>query len=40
VSRCQPKQGIQWKLADMKLRLEAAWLLTLQACAKRQAGVP
>ena len=33
------KQGIQWKLADMKLRLEAAWLLTLQACAKRQAGV-
>jgi alkylation response protein AidB-like acyl-CoA dehydrogenase len=34
------KQGIQWKLADMKLRLEAAWLLTLQACAKRQAGVP
>lgn len=34
------KQGIQWKLADMKIRLEAAWLLTLQACAKRQAGVP
>jgi alkylation response protein AidB-like acyl-CoA dehydrogenase len=34
------KQGIQWKLADMKTRLEAAWLLTLQACAKRQAGVP
>lgn len=33
------KQGIQWKLADMKIRLEAAWLLTLQACAKRQAGV-
>jgi alkylation response protein AidB-like acyl-CoA dehydrogenase len=34
------KQGIQWKLADMKTRLEAAWLLTLQACAKRQTGVP
>ena len=34
------KQGIQWKLADMKTRLEAAWLLTLQACAKRHAGVP
>lgn len=34
------KQGIQWKLADMKIRLETAWLLTLQACAKRQAGVP
>lgn len=34
------KQGIQWKLADMKTRLEAAWLLTLQACVKRQAGVP
>ncbi len=33
------KQGIQWQLADMKTRLEAAWLLTLQACAKRQAGV-
>jgi len=33
------KQGIQWKLADMRIRLEAAWLLTLQACAKRQAGV-
>jgi len=32
------KQGIQWMLADMKIRLEAAWLLTLQACAKRQAG--
>lgn len=33
------KQGIQWMLADMKTRLEAAWLLTLQACAKRQAGL-
>lgn len=33
------KQGIQWMLADMKTRLEAAWLLTLQACAKRESGV-
>ena len=32
------KQGIQWMLADMKLRLEAAWALTLQALALRQAG--
>lgn len=32
------KQGIQWKLADMKLRLEAAWALTLQATAKRANG--
>lgn len=32
------KQGIQWLLADMKLRLEAAWLITLQAAAKRAAG--
>jgi alkylation response protein AidB-like acyl-CoA dehydrogenase len=32
------KQGIQWMLADMKLRLEAAWLITLQAAAKRGAG--
>lgn len=32
------KQGIQWMLADMKLRLEASWALTLQACAKRAAG--
>ncbi|GAC1317599.1 MAG: acyl-CoA dehydrogenase [Collimonas sp.] len=32
------KQGIQWMLADMKVRLEAAWLLTLQAAAKRTAG--
>ncbi|MBV6273883.1 acyl-CoA dehydrogenase family protein [Alcaligenaceae bacterium CGII-47] len=32
------KQGIQWMLADMKLRLEAAWALTLQATAKRLSG--
>ncbi|GAB3626474.1 acyl-CoA dehydrogenase [Pandoraea terrae] len=32
------KQGIQWLLADMKVRLEAAWLLTLQAAAVRAAG--
>lgn len=32
------KQGIQWMLADMKLRLEAAWALTLQATAKRMSG--
>ncbi len=29
------KQGIRWMLADMKVRLEAAWALTLQAAAKR-----
>ncbi|MDR0227418.1 MAG: acyl-CoA dehydrogenase family protein [Burkholderiaceae bacterium] len=34
------RQGIQWKLADMKLRLEASWGLTLQALALRQAGQP
>jgi alkylation response protein AidB-like acyl-CoA dehydrogenase len=34
------KQGLQWMIADMKTRLEAAWLLTLQAAAKRAAGVP
>jgi alkylation response protein AidB-like acyl-CoA dehydrogenase len=34
------KQGIQWKLADMKLRLEASWALTMQALALRQAGQP
>ena len=34
------KQGIQWKLADMHMRLEAAWGLTLQALALRQAGQP
>ena len=34
------KQGIQFKLADMKLRLEAAWGLTMQALALRQAHQP
>lgn len=34
------KQGIQWMLADMKVRLEAAWLLTLQAAARRGAAQP
>lgn len=32
------RQGLQWTIADMKTRLEAAWLLTLQAAAKRAAG--
>ncbi|MGF6599277.1 alkylation response protein AidB-like acyl-CoA dehydrogenase [Paraburkholderia sp. GAS448] len=34
------KQGLQWMFADMKTRLEAAWLLTLQAAARRAAGEP
>ncbi|SAL03476.1 acyl-CoA dehydrogenase [Caballeronia calidae] len=34
------KQGLQWTFADMKTRLEAAWLLTLQAAARRAAGEP
>ena len=34
------KQGVQWMLADMKVRLEAAWALTLQAAALRAAGQP
>ena len=34
------KQGIQWMLADMKLRLEAAWGLTMQALVLREAGQP
>ena len=34
------RQGIQWMLADMKTRYEAAWGLTLQATALRQAGQP
>ncbi|CAN7623953.1 acyl-CoA dehydrogenase family protein [Acidovorax sp. LjRoot66] len=34
------KQGLQWMLADMKLRLEASWGLTLQALVLRQAGQP
>jgi alkylation response protein AidB-like acyl-CoA dehydrogenase len=34
------RQGLQWAIADMKTRLEAAWLLTLQATARRAAGEP
>lgn len=34
------KQAIQFKLAEMKLRLEAAWGLTMQALALRQASQP
>ena len=34
------KQAIQFKLADMKLRLEAAWGLTMQALALRQTKQP
>ena len=34
------KQGLQWMLADMKLRLEAAWGMTLQAVALRTAQQP
>jgi alkylation response protein AidB-like acyl-CoA dehydrogenase len=34
------RQGIQWMLADMKTRYEAAWGLTLQATALRGAGQP
>ncbi|MEJ8812282.1 acyl-CoA dehydrogenase family protein [Variovorax ureilyticus] len=34
------RQGIQWMLADMKLRLEASWGLTMQALALRTAGQP
>lgn len=34
----QDKQAIQWMLADMKTKLEAAWALTLQALDKRQKG--
>lgn len=33
------RQGVQWTLADMKLRLECAWALTLQATALRGAGL-
>ncbi|MFM0212307.1 acyl-CoA dehydrogenase family protein [Paraburkholderia sediminicola] len=32
------KQGLQWMFADMKTRLEASWLLTLQAAVRRAAG--
>jgi alkylation response protein AidB-like acyl-CoA dehydrogenase len=31
-------QGIQWMIADMKTRLEAAWALALQAAVLRDAG--
>ena len=34
------KQAIQFKLAEMKLRLEAAWGLTMQALSLRQEGKP
>jgi alkylation response protein AidB-like acyl-CoA dehydrogenase len=34
------KQGVQWLVADMKMRLEASWALTLQAVALRAAGHP
>ncbi|WP_109477993.1 acyl-CoA dehydrogenase family protein [Paraburkholderia sp. C35] len=34
------RQGLQWTIADMKTRLEASWLLTLQAAARRAAGEP
>ncbi len=34
------RQGVQWMLADMKLRLEASWALALQAVALRSAGLP
>ncbi|MDM0014351.1 acyl-CoA dehydrogenase family protein [Variovorax sp. J22P168] len=34
------RQGIQWMLADMKLRLEASWGLTMQALALRTAAQP
>lgn len=33
-------QGLQWYLADMATRAEAAWLLTLKAAALRQQGQP
>ncbi len=33
------RQGIQWMLADMKLRLEASWGLTMHALARREAGL-
>ncbi|MDR2128120.1 MAG: acyl-CoA dehydrogenase family protein [Burkholderiaceae bacterium] len=34
------KQGLQWMLADMKLRLEASWALTMQALVLREASQP
>lgn len=32
------RQGIEWMIADMKTRLEAAWALTMHAVALRTAG--
>lgn len=32
------RQGVQWMVADMATRLEAAWALSLQAAAQREAG--
>ena len=32
------KQGVQWMLADMRVRLEASWGLTMHALALREAG--
>jgi len=32
------EQGLQWMFADMRTRLEAAWLLTLQAAVRRRDG--
>jgi alkylation response protein AidB-like acyl-CoA dehydrogenase len=34
------KQGVQWMVADMKVRLEAAWALAMQAVARRASGQP
>jgi alkylation response protein AidB-like acyl-CoA dehydrogenase len=34
------KQGVQWMVADMKVRLEAAWALAMQAVARRASGEP
>jgi alkylation response protein AidB-like acyl-CoA dehydrogenase len=34
------RQGVQWMLADMKVRLEAAWALAMQAVARRASGQP
>ncbi len=33
-------QGLQWYLAEMATRADAAWLLTLRAAALRQRGLP
>jgi len=34
------KQGIQWMVADMKVRLEASWALAMQAVSLRAVGQP